>query len=74
MARVNIYLPDDLAEQARKADVNVSAVAQDALRRELASASIDAWLESLDRIERVDVSHSIAQSAMDEARHDFGSS
>ena len=31
MARVNIYLPDDLARRAREADLNVSGIAQEAL-------------------------------------------
>ena len=33
--RITIYVPDDLGEQVRSADMNVSAVAQEALRRRL---------------------------------------
>ncbi|SRR6266540_7369109 len=33
--RVNIYLPTDLAEEVRAADLNVSQIAQEALRAEL---------------------------------------
>jgi post-segregation antitoxin (ccd killing protein) len=43
MARVNAYLPDDLAAAARAAGLNVSAVLQAALRQELAATSFQAW-------------------------------
>ena len=45
MTRVNIYLPPDLAENARAADINVSAVAQEALERELSRRSFVTWLQ-----------------------------
>lgn len=47
MARVNVYLPDDLAAAARDADLNVSALTQDAVRAALASAATNRWLASL---------------------------
>jgi hypothetical protein len=34
--RITIYVPDDLGEQVRSTDMNVSAVAQEALRQRLA--------------------------------------
>ena len=40
MVRVNVYLPDDLAEQARIADLNVSRLAQDAIRLALDARAI----------------------------------
>ena len=33
MARVNVYLPDDLAAKARAADLNVSRLTQAAIQR-----------------------------------------
>lgn len=52
MARRNISLPDDLDEQARKARLNVSALAQravaDELDRRQRMAALDAWLDDLD--------------------------
>ncbi|MGQ0743705.1 MAG: type II toxin-antitoxin system CcdA family antitoxin [Acidimicrobiales bacterium] len=52
MARRNISLPDDLDEQARKAGMNVSALAQQAVADELDRRSrmnrLDAWLDELD--------------------------
>lgn len=34
MPKVNIYLPDELAEWVKTVDINVSAITQEALRRE----------------------------------------
>lgn len=52
MARRNISLPDDLDEQARRARLNVSALAQRAVAAELdrleRMARLDAWLDELD--------------------------
>ena len=47
MSRVNIYLPRDLAEKARAAEINVSAIAQEALGQELRRRSLFAWLEDV---------------------------
>lgn len=47
MTRVNIYLPRDLAESAREADINVSAIAQEALELELRRRSLLTWLEEV---------------------------
>jgi len=52
MARRNISLPDDLDDQARRARLNVSALAQRAVAQELdrqsRMAQLDAWLDELD--------------------------
>lgn len=52
MARRNISLPDDLDEAARRARLNVSALAQRAVALELdrqsRMAQLDAWLDELD--------------------------
>ena len=47
MSRVNIYLPRGLAESAREADINVSAIAQEALELELRRRSLLKWLEEV---------------------------
>ena len=47
MARVNVYLPDDLAEKARAADLNVSGLTQAAIQRELDRQSLNAWLDEV---------------------------
>ena len=45
MAHINVFLPDDLAAEARAAGPNVSSLAQEALRSALAAGRVEAWLE-----------------------------
>lgn len=70
MARVNVYLPDDMAEAARTAGLNVSGLTQDAIRRTLAGRRTTDWLETLDGVEGVNAD--VAAAALAEAREDFG--
>jgi post-segregation antitoxin (ccd killing protein) len=67
MARVNVYIPDELAERAKAANVNLSALIQAAIANELQRRATDAWLESLPA-PREAVSHRAAVAALDEAR------
>ena len=71
MARINVYVPDDLADEARSADLNVSAITQDALRAALSARSTTAWLESLDTVAVVDVTSAAAHRALEEARDEL---
>ena len=72
MARVNVYLPDDLAERARAAGISISAVTQDALRYALAANDVDRWLDRLDRLPAHDVSHEAVIETLDAGRDEFG--
>ena len=74
MARVNAYLPDDLADAARAAGLNVSAVLQAALRRELAATSFQAWYQGLrDAAPVTPVPADVADGALRAVREcDFG--
>ncbi|MGC9221083.1 MAG: type II toxin-antitoxin system CcdA family antitoxin [Solirubrobacteraceae bacterium] len=72
MARVNVYLPDDLANRARAAGVNVSGVTQDAIRSALASVETDVWLQRLQRLPNTELTHGAVISALDEAHDEFG--
>jgi post-segregation antitoxin (ccd killing protein) len=73
MARVNIYLPDDLAKRAREANLNVSAVAQAAIEDELQSRSLHDWLERVRaRPPLKGVTHEEVIQAIDEAREEMG--
>lgn len=67
MSRVNVYLPDDLAAQAKDAGVNLSAVTQAAVRQVLAARSTDAWLAALPR-RQGSVAHESAMEALDAVR------
>jgi post-segregation antitoxin (ccd killing protein) len=72
MARVNVYLPDDLAQQARAAGLNISGVTQEALRSALARGETDRWLQRLEALPQLGVPHERVMAALDDARSEFG--
>ncbi|WP_336084468.1 type II toxin-antitoxin system CcdA family antitoxin [Nocardia sp. SSK8] len=69
MARLNVYVPDDLAERARTAGVNVSALTQAAIIAALEENATSTWLAEL--TDRPNVPHDRALSAIDAARDEF---
>ena len=69
MARVNVYLPDELAARAKQADLNLSALTQDALRSALRARDTDTWLDGLTAA-APSVDHDRALAALDESRDD----
>jgi post-segregation antitoxin (ccd killing protein) len=71
MARVNVYLPDDLAEAARDAGLNVSALTQEALRDRLRARTTTAWLETLPSL-GARLTHDDVLVALDEVRAEQG--
>ena len=71
MARVNVYLPDDLAARVKEADLNVSALAQKALEQALAARSTNAWLERVRRLPPSGVTHEQVIEALDAAREEY---
>ena len=72
MARVNVYLPDQLAGEARAAGINISRVTQDALSSALARSETDRWLDHLDSLPRSSITHQRVIDAIDEARAELG--
>lgn len=68
MARLNVYLPDELAAAAKQSCLNISALTQDAVRRALAERSTDAWLAALKPAQSHHVAHHRALEALDAAR------
>ena len=72
MARLNVYVPDDLAERARRAGLNISALTRAAILAELDHHATAAWLDALPHPARP-ASHRAALTALDAARGDFGS-
>jgi hypothetical protein len=73
MARVNIYLPDDLAKRAREAGLNVSGIAQESLERKLRTLATDQWLDSLrDRPRGPEIPRKELDQIMDEVREESG--
>lgn len=72
MARVNVYLPDALAQEARAAGVNISGVTQEALRSVLESARTDSWLDTLEPLPAHLIAHERVIEALDDARRELG--
>jgi post-segregation antitoxin (ccd killing protein) len=72
MARVNVYLPDELAQEARAAGLNISRVAQEALSNTLAHDETDRWLDRLERLPRANIPHGQVIMAIDQARAELG--
>ncbi len=68
MARVNVYVPDDLAERARAVDLNVSGLAQDAIRRALDTRAANDWLDDLASLEPVGIDPEVVREAVRSAR------
>jgi post-segregation antitoxin (ccd killing protein) len=68
MARVNIYLPDDTAEAARRAGLNVSRVCRDAVEEALRQARQRAWLAALHDREPIELHADDVVTAVREAR------
>lgn len=71
MARVNVYLPDDLAVAVRAAGLNVSALTQQALAEELARSRTNAWLASI-TTNGAGPTHDQVVEALDAARDELG--
>jgi post-segregation antitoxin (ccd killing protein) len=71
MARVNVYLPDDLADQARDAGLNVSSLTQDAVRSALSATKAEEWLSRVGKLSPTGIRHDAVMSAVSEAKDDL---
>jgi post-segregation antitoxin (ccd killing protein) len=72
MARINVYVPDELAARSREAGLNVSALTQQAIAAALAVEQTDAWLAALDPRRATQVAVEDVLAALDDVRDDFG--
>ena len=71
MARLNVYVPDELAARSREAGLNVSALTQQAITAALAGGQTDSWLSTLPSRRAEPASLDAVLEALDEARDDF---
>lgn len=71
MARVNVYLPDGLAAEAKAAGLNVSNLTQEALRSALAAARVDDWLDDIASIRPLGIAHSAVEEAVTAAKDEI---
>lgn len=72
MASVNVYLPDDLADEVKRAELNVSRITQEAVRAELAAAGATRWLHRVASLPSTQADHDRALAAVKDARTEFG--
>lgn len=72
MASVNVYLPDDLADQVKRAKLNISRITQEAIRAELAAAGATRWLSRIASLAPTEAGHDEAQEAVRNARAELG--
>jgi len=71
MARLNVYVPDDLAARARSRGLNISALTQAAISAELADSATAEWLAEIP-VAVPAVTHDAVMDAIDSARADMG--
>jgi post-segregation antitoxin (ccd killing protein) len=71
MVGVNVYLPDELAREARAARLNVSGSTQDAVRHALAARRTDSWLREVVEMKRTEVDISTVLAAVRDALDDL---
>jgi len=71
MARVNVYLPDELADRARAGGLNVSALTRAAVEAELAGNAASEWLAQVAALPAVAVEHRHVLEALVAARDEL---
>lgn len=71
MARVNVYLPDDLAAEAKAVGLNVSNLTQEALRSALAASRVDEWLDNVTAMRPLNISHHAVTLAVTAAKDEL---
>jgi len=71
MARVNVYLPDDLADEIRLSGLNVSAVGQEAIRAALAARRPDARLKAAARFDTTGIPNERVRASLSEVRSEL---
>lgn len=71
MARVNVYLPDALADRARAEGLNVSALTRSAIEAELAAGAASEWLARVSALRALPIEHGDVMQAISAARDEL---
>ena len=71
MARVNVYLPNDLAAEAKAAGLNVSGLTQEILRRALVTKRTDEWLDRIESMHPTGIDHDAVAGAVEAAKDEI---
>jgi len=73
MARLNVYVPDELAARAREAGLNVSRLTQVAIEAELQRSAMRSWSERVRANPPLaEIPREEMQRIVDEVRDDLG--
>ena len=72
MVLVSLHLPDDLIEQARAAGLNMSMVAEDAIRDALYARAVNEWQDDLASLPPGGIDPAIVKEAVRSAKDEFG--
>ena len=68
-----MYLPDQLADQAKDAGLNVSNLTQEAVRSALSAKSTGEWLDEVAALAPTSVGHEDVLAAVQEAKDELES-
>lgn len=71
MARVNVYLPDELAHRAKEAGLNVSNLTQEAVRSALAANATGEWVTKVAALSPTGVRHEGVMAALKDAKDEL---
>jgi hypothetical protein len=71
MARLNVYVPNDLAAAAREAGLNVSGLTQEAIRSALASQARSDWLAEVMSLPSLGLDPEVVEAATAEAKDEW---
>lgn len=71
MSRVNVYIPDELAAEAKAAGLNISNLTQKAIRSALAADSLKAWRDKVSKLDATGVDHESVLVAVREAKDEL---
>ncbi|MDE0699769.1 MAG: hypothetical protein OXH61_03480 [Acidimicrobiaceae bacterium] len=71
MARVIIDLPDELAEGAKASELNMSRLAQEAIRRAVDARGLDLWLEQAASLPPTGIDPAIIKEAVSAAKDEL---
>ena len=72
MAVVSLHLPDDLVEQARAAGLNMSMLAEEAIRGALYARALNEWLDDRASLPPGGIDPAIVKEAVRAAKDEFG--
>ncbi|MGH3668295.1 MAG: type II toxin-antitoxin system CcdA family antitoxin, partial [Acidimicrobiia bacterium] len=68
---VNVYLPDELADRAKDAGLNVSNLTQEAVRSALAASATGEWVKKVAALSPTGVLHEGVMAALKDAKDEL---